>query len=563
MRAVQRLLSFAGLVLALSAAPDARAADLHVPAQYPSIQAAIAAAAPGDRVLVQPGTWPEALDFLGKGIEVLGVGGAAVTTIDATGLGESVVRFKSGEPAGTTLRGFTLTGGAGHKGGLSPTRWGGGVYLQGTARPTIRECVITGNTALGDELSSGGGVGVGSVTVVPGAPAALIDCVITDNHAEGYGGGIAGGTAASLSVQGCTITSNSALHGGGITGAASYAGCTIAGNDADQGGGLYGFGGVATLADCTLEGNTAWIGGGAYVEVPNGHAKLAGCHLHHNNAFFAGGAFLTASTDFGFGPFATVTGCSFTANTSVADSDRTGLVVELQGLGPTAGTATVVNCSFDGEGITSSGALFVRNTILRNDGTPLDADGVLQVSWSDIEGGWPGTRNIDADPLWVDGPGGDYHLLPGSPCINTGDPASPPDPDGSSADMGALPYHPWTDLGGGVAGAAGLASLSGSGPLLEREPVAIALSGAPPNAPLTLVIGASALGAPLKGGTLWPETDLLLTGLATDAGGELLLGANWPTGLPSGFSVLVQAWWADAGGPFGYAGSNGLKGTVP
>ncbi len=41
------------------------------------------------------------------------------------------------------------------------------------------------------------------------------------------------------------------------------------------------------------------------------------------------------------------------------------------------------------------------------------------------------------DPLFVDPAVADYTLLPGSPCIDAGDPALPDDPDGTRADMGA------------------------------------------------------------------------------------------------------------------------------
>ncbi len=44
--------------------------------------------------------------------------------------------------------------------------------------------------------------------------------------------------------------------------------------------------------------------------------------------------------------------------------------------------------------------------------------------------------NIYLDPLFVDFPGGDYHLSENSPCIDAGDPASPYDPDGTITDMG-------------------------------------------------------------------------------------------------------------------------------
>lgn len=48
--------------------------------------------------------------------------------------------------------------------------------------------------------------------------------------------------------------------------------------------------------------------------------------------------------------------------------------------------------------------------------------------------------NISADPLFISAI--DFHLQAGSPCINSGDPSSPIDPDGTRADMGAFPFPP-------------------------------------------------------------------------------------------------------------------------
>ena len=49
-----------------------------------------------------------------------------------------------------------------------------------------------------------------------------------------------------------------------------------------------------------------------------------------------------------------------------------------------------------------------------------------------------GTGNITGDPLFVNGPLYNFNLQVGSPCIDTGDPGSPLDPDSTRADMGAL-----------------------------------------------------------------------------------------------------------------------------
>jgi hypothetical protein len=53
---------------------------------------------------------------------------------------------------------------------------------------------------------------------------------------------------------------------------------------------------------------------------------------------------------------------------------------------------------------------------------------------------WPGTGNINADPMFVDQPAHNYRLQADSPCIDTGDPVQT-DPDASRADMGYYPYE--------------------------------------------------------------------------------------------------------------------------
>ncbi len=44
----------------------------------------------------------------------------------------------------------------------------------------------------------------------------------------------------------------------------------------------------------------------------------------------------------------------------------------------------------------------------------------LNITNSDLRGGWPGTGNIDTDPLFVDPVNGDLHLQAGSPAIDSG-----------------------------------------------------------------------------------------------------------------------------------------------
>jgi len=56
-------------------------------------------------------------------------------------------------------------------------------------------------------------------------------------------------------------------------------------------------------------------------------------------------------------------------------------------------------------------------------------ESTLTVTYSDIEGGWPGEGNINADPLFRGPQIGVYRLLEDSPCVDTGTPVGAPDED--------------------------------------------------------------------------------------------------------------------------------------
>jgi len=85
------------------------------------------------------------------------------------------------------------------------------------------------------------------------------------------------------------------------------------------------------------------------------------------------------------------------------------------------------------------------------------ADAAITVSYSCIAGGYPGTGNINMNPLFRAPASEDYHLLAGSPCINAGDNSAVPpviktDLDGrprvigGRIDMGAYEMPPWVKV---------------------------------------------------------------------------------------------------------------------
>jgi hypothetical protein len=74
-------------------------------------------------------------------------------------------------------------------------------------------------------------------------------------------------------------------------------------------------------------------------------------------------------------------------------------------------------------------SLTITNTILWNDSPDEISfyESSITITYSDVQGGWEGEGNIDADPMFVGG--GDYHLKASSPCIDAG-----------TNDAPALPY---------------------------------------------------------------------------------------------------------------------------
>ena len=103
--------------IGLSISVAAQAGIINVPTDQPTIQAGIDAASDGDEVVVAPDTYNELINFNGKAITLRSSDGADVTTIDGTGLFDSVVKCISGEGVDTVLEGFTITGGQAFDGG--------------------------------------------------------------------------------------------------------------------------------------------------------------------------------------------------------------------------------------------------------------------------------------------------------------------------------------------------------------------------------------------------------------------------------------------------------------
>jgi hypothetical protein len=266
--------------LTIAAGAAAEAATIHVPADAPTIQQAIYAAAPGDTVLVAPDTYFENLNFVGKAITVVSEGGPAVTVIDGNWAG-SVVAFTNGEPRGAVLRGFTIQHGAN-------SSTAGGVFIKNSS-PTIADNWIVDNggcsgagvhSDFGSPLIQGnriarnflygctGGFGLG-VYIGGDSAAELIGNSITDNNGPAHGGGVtlfAAGRAvlrANIIARNVTWGFSPCTQGGGIWmvnfSQATIVNNLVVGNVAGCGGGIYWSGstGVTTFVNNTFADNDA------------------------------------------------------------------------------------------------------------------------------------------------------------------------------------------------------------------------------------------------------------------------------------------------------------------
>lgn len=159
-RLLLTVVSVVVVLLALTA--PALAADINVPGDYATIQAAIDAAVSGDRVLVAAGIYSEHIT-LKSGVVVRGAG-AATTTIDGGGAG-NVVYAGPGVDVSTRLTGFSITHGdyGVYCNGASPVvvnniifmNLHDGIFNDNGSSPLIRNNIIFTNGADGIQNKDG------------------------------------------------------------------------------------------------------------------------------------------------------------------------------------------------------------------------------------------------------------------------------------------------------------------------------------------------------------------------------------------------------------------------
>lgn len=267
--------------------------------------------------------------------------------------------YSGGPPV---LDGFTITGGNAN-GGYFPNSSGGGIVMDGyDVGVIITDCIFINNSAAGGAWPATGGTGAGGAIALDNSRGIFTRCWFIRNAAEGDGGAVC--------MDGCGTCQASY---------AEFKDCRFINNyTGGDGGALYNsWPTLANFLNCIVAGNVAeGSGGGLYHR--GDWAFLVNCTFSGNRASNGGGIYNQASHS-GFWP--TLTNCILWGNVPEQISTR---------------AANAVN-----------------------------------ITYSDIEGGWFGSGNIDTNPcfvspgywdangMWVDG---DYYLLPGSACIDAGDP---------------------------------------------------------------------------------------------------------------------------------------------
>jgi len=383
------------LVLLLTFILNISATIINIPNDQPTIQEGIFSSVNGDTVLVQPGSYNENINYVGKHITVASL---FLTTQDTTYISQtiingieynSIVIFNLGEDSTSVLTGFTLTDGF--------TDYGGGIYYE-SSKGSITTNHIYLNTAVYD----GGG----------------IHCNSKDVYVPNY----------SVEIKSNEIYENSSNRGGGI--GISCVGRyylieanEIWGNTVEtlitpthtwlaSGGGIR-MDGNTDILNNTIYDNSSEVWGGG-LAIDQGRVIIDNCIIFNNYASeIGGGVDLDNDVEPAIAICPSFNNCIIWNNTASQDQNQ-------------------INSSTE----------FVE---------------LLELNYSCIEGGSNGISGntedlilnnvIGADPHFADPNNGDYHLTDASPCVDTGDPSCPPDPDGTTIEMGRYYYpHPDYDI---------------------------------------------------------------------------------------------------------------------
>jgi len=300
--------------------------------------------------------------------------------------------------------------------------YGGGMANAGSST-SLTNTMFISNTAI-----SGGGV----FNFFDGS-SSLSAITFTGNQASGAGGGMYNEISALL--ENVSFSNNEAYDGGGLynygsPGIATLLDVTFSDNIAEYGGGMLDLYGPAALSDVLFQGNRANSYGG-------------GLYENHASAMLTNVRFIDNLSQAG-GGLAAYDSSPTLINVLFQGNSASTLIFPHEDSGHGSGVfntavsnPTLINATFSGnQAEVDGGAMYNRsssnplidNSIFWGD-TPQefngDGTGTLTINYSNVAGGCPAgavcSQVIISDPFFVDPPGGDLRLLPGSPSIDAGD----------------------------------------------------------------------------------------------------------------------------------------------
>ncbi|HUT04613.1 MAG TPA: right-handed parallel beta-helix repeat-containing protein [bacterium] len=347
---------------------------------------------------------------------------------------------------------LTIAGGEA-KGAEHTDKRGGGIYCSDSS-PTISNNRITANTAI-----SGGGIGCwGGWPTISGN-------TISGNSADSNAGGIycdhsspmisnntiskntadwAGGIYCSESSPTIACNAITANTAGGLGGAIhcwesspTIENNTISGNRAQHGSGIYCWHGWPTISGNTISGNSA-------------DSNAGGIYCDHSSPMISNNTITRNSSlgVYGYNGYGGGILCNYSSPTIVNNIIQANTAISGGGIFYWSSTPAIVNNAIldnsagRGGGISCWGgsATIVNNIIKANaadrgggmycSGSPTIIDCIIWGNGDDlsscsgtyccIEDDDAGEGNIHDDPMFVEGPLGEYYLDPDSPCIDAG-----------------------------------------------------------------------------------------------------------------------------------------------
>lgn len=434
-------------------------------ADFRTIQQAVDAAASGDTIVLDAGT------YTGSGNWDVVLGGKVLTIRSVDPNNPTVV-------AGTVID-CRRTDAKGHR-----------------AFEVVDDTGIQLNLA-GLTIINSSNIFSGGAVLCDGADLDAINCVFSNHHVEWWGGAVYCNDS-QATFRGCTFSggASDALSGGGAclkSSVASFANCTF---EANSGSAVVSYDSILTFTDCAFENNVGQDGGAVYSYITLDDVSLplnmTRCTFVQNQAYGCGGAF------WGFNVQGTMSSCTFMANTA-GDSGGAlhhhrsspsitncifasniaanigGAIANTYLSSPTIVNSTLVSNEATGGGAIAnkreSNALVSHSILWDNVAAQgknlylmrLDTAVVYftkaTIKYSDVENGpssvavdpgctltW-GNGNMNADPLFTGPVQNDYHLSTDSPCIDVGSADYVPDVGAKDLDGSARLYGAAVDMG--------------------------------------------------------------------------------------------------------------------